>query len=60
MATLNDGVVAFNETVSNTVFKTLRFSEGGTTGNLPSSNVRALALDNDNQLWIGTLLDCAC
>ncbi len=55
MATLNDGVVAFNETVSNTVFKTLRFSEGGSTGNLPSSNVRALALDNDNQLWIGTL-----
>lgn len=55
MATLNDGVVAFNETVSNTVFKTLRFSEGGNTGNLPSSNVRALALDNDNQLWIGTI-----
>lgn len=55
MATLNDGVVAFNETVSNTTFKTLRFSEGGTTGNLPSSNVRALALDNDNQLWIGTI-----
>ncbi len=55
MATLNDGVVAFNETVSNTVFKTLRFSEGGNTGNLPSSNVRALALDKDNQLWIGTI-----
>jgi len=25
------------------------------TGNLPSNNIRALAFDNNNQLWIGTL-----
>jgi ligand-binding sensor domain-containing protein len=28
---------------------------GTDTGNLPASDVRALAIDNRNQLWIGTI-----
>lgn len=39
------GVVAFNETRNN---KSLP------VGNLPSSSVKAVALDYNNQLWIGT------
>jgi ligand-binding sensor domain-containing protein len=50
MATTTDGVVAFNET--NTTFK--KITVGETLGNLPAEGVRALAIDNRNQLWIGT------
>jgi len=32
-----------------------KIGEGIESGNLPSINVRALAVDNRNQLWIGTL-----
>ncbi len=45
-----DGVVAFNENTN--VFK--KISEGVDTGNLPSKDVRAIAIDNHNQVWIGT------
>lgn len=45
-----DGVLAYNET--NNVFK--KITEGQESGNLPSADVRALAIDNRNQLWIGT------
>lgn len=49
MITNRDGVIGFNET-SNT-FKKITY--GTDTGNL-SGNARALAIDNKNQLWIGT------
>ncbi|MBC7606745.1 MAG: T9SS type A sorting domain-containing protein [Burkholderiales bacterium] len=52
MSTLNDGVIAFNETYSNTEFKTIR--ETDQLGNLPSNDTKAIAVDNRNQLWIGT------
>ena len=50
MATTTDGVIGFNE--NGNVFKKITF--GSDNGNLPSPNVRALAIDNRNQLWIGT------
>jgi hypothetical protein len=51
MATNRDGVVGFNE--SNNTFK--KITMGTDKGNLPASDVRALAIDNRNQLWIGTI-----
>ncbi|WP_264531588.1 T9SS type A sorting domain-containing protein [Flavobacterium sp. N502540] len=50
MATSNDGVIAFNE--SNNTFK--KITSGADLGNLPIEDVRAVALDTKNQLWIGT------
>ena len=49
--TANDGVVGYNPTTGD--FNTIDKELGN--GNLPSSNVRALAFDNNNRLWIGTL-----
>ena len=51
IASYKNGVVAFNES-SNIGFKKL--SEGVDLGNLPSQDVRAIAVDNRNQVWIGT------
>jgi ligand-binding sensor domain-containing protein len=45
-----DGVMAFNE--NSNIFK--KITDGADTGNLPSKDVRAIAIDNRNQLWIGT------
>ncbi len=50
IGTYDFGLIAFNE--NGNIFKKLRF--GGDNGNLPSDRVRALAIDNRNQLWIGT------
>ncbi|WP_374174257.1 T9SS type A sorting domain-containing protein [Flavobacterium tructae] len=50
IATSNDGVIAFNE--SNNTFK--KITSGADLGNLPVEDVRAVALDTKNQLWIGT------
>ncbi|TDW45999.1 hypothetical protein EV144_107192 [Flavobacterium sp. 270] len=50
IATSNDGVIAFNE--SNNTFKKMTF--GTDVGNLPIADVRTVALDTKNQLWIGT------
>ncbi|MDR6968692.1 ligand-binding sensor domain-containing protein [Flavobacterium arsenatis] len=47
--TSNHGIMAFNETTN--VFK--RITEGD-EGNLPSRLTRTIAIDNRNQLWIGT------
>jgi len=48
LPTRDDGVIAFNDTQNN---KTLVInSDSG----LPSTNVVCLAIDNRNQLWIGT------
>ena len=46
-----NGVIAFNE--SNNLFK--KITEGTDSGNLPTKDVRAMAIDNRNQLWIGTI-----
>lgn len=45
-----DGVFAFNE--NGGIFKVI--TEGSDVGNLPSKEVRTIAIDNRNQLWIGT------
>lgn len=50
LGTLKNGVIGFNET--NNTFKKMTF--GTDAGNLPIADVRALALDTKNQLWIGT------
>lgn len=50
MATNTDGVVGFNE--STNTYKKMIF--GADLGNLPVSDVRSLAVDDKNQLWIGT------
>lgn len=45
-----EGVIGFNE--NGGVFKVI--TEGADNGNLPSPDVRTMAIDNRNQLWIGT------
>ena len=50
IATYREGIVGFNETTN--TFKKMTF--GTDVGNLPSVDVRALAVDTKNQLWIGT------
>lgn len=47
--TSRNGLIAYNETVSKSIL-----IKGTTQGNLPSTDVRCLAIDNRNQLWIGT------
>ncbi|MES2410091.1 MAG: T9SS type A sorting domain-containing protein [Bacteroidota bacterium] len=51
IASYKNGVIAFNEN-SSVGFK--KITEGADTGNLPSLDVRAIAVDNRNQVWIGT------
>lgn len=51
MTTYRNGVVAFNEKYGN---KLLKIGTDATLGNLPNKDVRALAIDNNNALWIGT------
>jgi hypothetical protein len=50
MATSKNGVIGFNE--SSNTFKKITF--GTDQGNLPIQDVRAVAVDTKNQLWIGT------
>lgn len=45
-----NGLVAFNENYSNKFI----LIKSGTEGNLPSLDVRCVAIDNRNQVWIGT------
>jgi hypothetical protein len=52
MCTRSDGLIGFNEGYNN-LFKKINF--GSELGNLPSKDVRVSAIDNNNQLWIGTL-----
>jgi ligand-binding sensor domain-containing protein len=52
MGTWRDGVIGFNESLNNRFRVISSASEGG---NLPSFDARAVAVDNRNQLWIGTL-----
>lgn len=44
------GLISYNESTNK--FKKITF--GTDLGNLPSVDVRAIAIDNNNQLWIGT------
>ena len=50
MASTYDGVIAYNE--NGNVFK--KISLGADLGNLPVVDSRVVAIDNRNQLWIGT------
>ncbi|WP_268848462.1 T9SS type A sorting domain-containing protein [Flavobacterium aestivum] len=50
MSTNKNGVIGFNE--STNTFKKITF--GPDQGNLPIQDVRAVAVDNQNELWIGT------
>lgn len=50
-ASQNDGIIGFNENYNN-LFKTIK--EGADAGNLPGNYACSLAIDNRNQLWIGT------
>lgn len=52
LGTTLNGVVGFSENNGTTMIKNI--SEDN--GNLPSFVVRAIAIDNDNNLWIGTNL----
>ena len=52
-----NGLVGYNdndtpENVSDDTYRILRNGEGD--GNLPSNNVTAIAVDRDNEIWIGT------
>lgn len=49
VATYGGGVIAFNEKYNN---KFIVINEEN--GNLPSNDVRCVAVDNRNQLWVGT------
>lgn len=50
LSTSGDGVVGFNESTN----KFKKITTGPDTGNLPVADVRTVALDTRNQLWIGT------
>jgi len=50
ISTSTEGVIGFNET--NNTFK--KMTVGSDVGNLPSADVRSIAVDTKNQLWIGT------
>lgn len=51
ISTNRDGVIAFNE--STNTFK--KITLGADSGNLPTTDVRSVAVDTKNQLWIGTI-----
>ncbi len=50
IATSQDGVVGYNENGN----LQRKITVGADLGNLPAKGVRAVAIDNKNQLWIGT------
>ena len=50
LTTSIDGVIGFNESIN----KFKKITTGTDTGNLPSTDARVVAVDNRNQLWIGT------
>lgn len=49
--TIADGLVGFNEAKGD-LFR--KITEGTSTGNLPDPSVQVAAIDNNNQIWIGT------
>lgn len=48
--TNTDGLISYNESIN----KFKKINIGSDAGNLPTTDVRAIAVDNRNQLWIGT------
>jgi hypothetical protein len=48
--TNTDGLISYNESTS----KFKKITTGSDAGNLPTTDVRAIAVDSRNQLWIGT------
>lgn len=50
-ASNSNGVIGFNENYNN---RAKKITKGIDMGDLPSVDVRSLAVDNRNQLWIGT------
>ncbi len=52
IASLNDGLIGFNE--NNNLLK--KISSGSDSNSLPTTAVQAIAIDNRNQIWIGTRL----
>jgi streptogramin lyase len=46
---INDGLLVFNDTYNNKIAVI-----NDVNGNLPDNDVRCVAIDNKNQLWIGT------
>lgn len=51
IASYRNGVIGFNENYNN---KFILIKPGTDSGNLPDKDVRCVAIDNRNQLWIGT------
>lgn len=51
ISSYRNGVIAFNENYNN---KFILIKTGADTGNLPDNDVRSVAIDKNNQLWIGT------
>jgi ligand-binding sensor domain-containing protein len=49
--TNTDGLIGYNESIN----KFKKINIGSDSGNLPTTDVRAIAVDNRNQLWIGTI-----
>ncbi|WP_147677716.1 type IX secretion system anionic LPS delivery protein PorZ [Algibacter pacificus] len=49
MASADNGLIGFNENNGNSLIKII-----DDDGNLPDKAIKALAIDNTNQLWIGT------
>ncbi len=45
-----DGLIGYNESIN----KFKKINIGSDVGNLPTTDVRTIAVDNRNQLWIGT------
>jgi hypothetical protein len=48
--TNTDGLISYNESIN----KFKKITTGSDAGNLPTTDVRAIAVDSRNQLWIGT------
>lgn len=51
IASYRNGLIGFNESYNN---KFIVIKTGADNGNLPDRDVRCVAVDNRNQLWIGT------
>jgi ligand-binding sensor domain-containing protein len=49
LPTQRNGLVGFNETLNKSIL-----IQNDVDGNLPSLDIRCLAIDNRNQLWVGT------
>lgn len=51
IASIKNGLIGFSQNSGTTILKNLTAE----TGNLPRNEIRGLAIDKDNNLWIGTI-----